>query len=88
LIRVYDFKKGNLRVVARPDTSASLIPARGQGDWETSGITDASALYGRGWFFFDIQMHHTTVPQPDSTLVPNTTTGEGGQLARIFIPGT
>ncbi len=88
LIRVYDFKKGDLRVVARPDTLASLIPTRGQGDWETSGITDASALFGRGWFFFDVQMHHTTVPQPDSSLVPNTTTGEGGQLARIFIPGT
>jgi hypothetical protein len=88
LIQVYDFKKHNLRVVARPDTPASLVPARGQGDWETSGITDASALFGRGWFFFDVQMHHTTVPQPDSTLVPNTTTGEGGQLARIFIPGT
>ena len=88
LMQVYDLKTQQLRVVARPDTAPSLIAARGQGDWETSGLTDASALYGRGWFFFDVQMHHTTVGQPDSTLTPNSTTGESGQLARIFIPGT
>jgi hypothetical protein len=88
LIRVYTFETGGIIAVARPDTPEELFATRGQGDWETSGLTDASALWGKGWFLFDIQMHHTSVPQPDSTLVPNTTTGESGQLARIYIPGT
>jgi hypothetical protein len=88
LIRVYNFATGSIVTVARPDTPEELFATRGQGDWETSGLTDASALWGEGWFLFDVQMHHTSVLQPDSTLVPNTTTGESGQLARIYIPGT
>jgi hypothetical protein len=89
LMYVYRFGTGKLRAVARPDTLASLIPARGQGDWESSGITNASSLWGKGWWLFDVQMHHTSVPQPDTaTLLPNTTTGESAQLLRIYIPGT
>jgi hypothetical protein len=89
LMYVYTFGTGKLRPVARPDTSASLIPARGQGDWESSGITDASSLWGKGWWLFDVQMHHTSVGQPDTaTLTPNATTGESAQLLRIYIPGT
>ena len=89
LMYVYGFGTGKLRAVARPDTFPSLIPARGQGDWETSGMTDASSLWGKGWWLFDVQMHHTSVGQPDTaTLTPNTTTGESAQLLRIFIPGT
>lgn len=89
LIWVYTLATGKLRAVARPDTSASLIPARGQGDWESSGATDASALWGKGWWLFDVQMHHTTVGQPDTaTLQPDATTGESAQLLRMYIPGT
>jgi hypothetical protein len=89
LMYVYTFANGKLRAVARPDTFASLIPARGQGDWESSGITDASSLWGRGWWLFDVQMHHTSVGQPDTaTLTPNATTGESAQFLRIYIPGT
>jgi len=89
LMYVYTFANGKLRAVARPDTFASLIPARGQGDWETSGITDASSLWGKGWWLFDVQMHHTSVGQPDTaTLTPNATTGESAQLLRIYVPGT
>ena len=89
LMYVYTFASGKLRAVARPDTYASLIPARGQGDWESSGITDASSLWGKGWWLFDVQMHHTSVGQPDTaTLTPNATTGESAQLLRIYIPGT
>jgi hypothetical protein len=89
LMYVYTFGNGKLRAVARPDTLASLIPARGQGDWESSGITDASSLWGKGWWLFDVQMHHTSVGQPDTaTLTPNATTGESAQLLRVYIPGT
>jgi hypothetical protein len=89
LMYAYTFGNGKLRAVARPDTFASLIPNRGQGDWETSGMTDASSLWGKGWWFFDVQMHHTIVGQPDTaTMTPNATTGENAQLLRIYIPGT
>jgi hypothetical protein len=89
LVYVYTFANGKLRAIARPDTFASLIPARGQGDWETSGMTDASSLWGKGWWLFDVQMHHTSVGQPDTlTMTPNGTTGENAQLLRIYIPGT
>jgi hypothetical protein len=89
LVYVYMFANGSLRAVARPDTFASLIERRGQGDWETSGMTDASSLWGKGWWLFDVQMHHTSVGQPDTaTLTPNATTGENAQLLRVYIPGT
>jgi hypothetical protein len=89
LMYVYSFANGKLRAVARPDTLASLIPTFGQGDWETSGMTDASSLWGKGWWLFDVQMHHTSVGQPDTlTMTPDGTTGENAQLLRIYIPGT
>jgi hypothetical protein len=90
LMYVYSFANGKLRAVARPDTLASLIPTFGQGDWETSGMTDASSLWGKGWWLFDVQMHHTSVGQPatSAAMTPNTSTGENAQLLRIYIPGT
>jgi hypothetical protein len=45
----------------------------GPGMWETSGIVDASALYGPGTWIFDVQAHVPTTPPADYTV-------EDGQL--------
>ena len=45
----------------------------GPGIWETSGIIDASALYGEGTWLFDVQAH-----PPTAAPAPNTV--EDGQL--------
>ena len=68
-------------------------PAGNQGAWETTGIVDASAAFGRGAFLLNVQAHSLWVEkapgddnngdgQPDFTYKR-----EGGQLALIRIPG-
>lgn len=88
-ILAYSLTTGDLRVVARVATPADIAADGGEGAWETSGIVSASRLWGKGWWLFDVQQHDTTVDQPaNPDLRPNTTTGEGGQLLRMFVPGT
>jgi hypothetical protein len=91
---------GTPEVVVRVDQSAdgegTDVDARPDGNWgawETSGIVDASAVFGRGAFLIDVQAHTLWVErapgddnngdgQPDFTYKR-----EGGQLALIRIPG-
>ena len=47
-------------------------------DEETSGVIDASALLGNGWYLLDVQAHYAA----DAELV------EGGQYVAIFDPGS
>jgi hypothetical protein len=72
--------------------------AAGQNSAETSGIVDASAWLGAGWWIFDVQAHTTqhsfgTVQsyQPlngDPALGPYTVRRENGQLLLLYIPGS
>ena len=87
-VLVYDLATGSLTPVARPDPSQDIIDARGVGAWETSGVIDASAFFGTGWWLLDVQAHYTDVPVPDMSLEPNSASGEGGQLELVYIPGT
>jgi hypothetical protein len=91
---------GAAQIVAKVDQSADGGPtdvdgrAPGNlGAWETSGIVDASTVFGRGAFLIDVQAHTLWVErapgddnngdgQPDFTYKR-----EGGQLALIRIPG-
>ncbi|MGH3027364.1 MAG: hypothetical protein ACRDMW_02295 [Gaiellaceae bacterium] len=91
---------GAPQIVAKVDQSADGGPtdvdgrAPGNlGAWESSGIVDASAVFGRGAFLIDVQAHTLWVEkapgddnngdgQPDFTYKR-----EGGQLALIRIPG-
>ena len=91
---------GAPQIVAKVDQSADGGPtdvdgrAPGNlGAWETSGIVDASAVFGRGAFLIDVQAHTLWIEkapgddnngdgQPDFTYKR-----EGGQLALIRIPG-
>ncbi len=69
-------------------------PAGSWGAWETSGIVDASAAFGPGWFLIDVQAGTLWVErapgddnngdgQPDFTYKR-----AGGQLLAIKIPGS
>ena len=86
---------GGLESVARR-CIAQDVDGRAPGNlgaWETSGIVDASAVFGRGAFLIDVQAHTLWIEkapgddnngdgQPDFTYKR-----EGGQLALIRIPG-
>jgi hypothetical protein len=84
-IVAYRIKDGALGVVARFDPSlfgpaAAADPAFLTNDEESSGIVDAERQLGRGWFFFDAQVH-TAKGLPAGT-GPNTIAElvENGQL--------
>jgi hypothetical protein len=65
---------------------------------ETSGIVDASAWLGDGWWIFDVQAHTTqetfatnqfyTPPNGGTTVGPYTVRRENGQLLLLYIPGS
>jgi hypothetical protein len=80
----YNFRTGQLRSVARVNTPSNIRP----GNWESSGIIDASNTLGSGWWLLDVQAHGATAPQPGPTLVPGSSTGEDGQLLALFVPGS
>jgi hypothetical protein len=83
-VLVYDIATEALRTVARVNTPSTLKP----GTWESSGVINAQGLLGRGWWLIDVQAHSTSAPQPGPTLVPDSSTGEDGQLLAVRIPGT
>ena len=87
-VLVYDLASGSLTPVARADPNQKLIEEKGLGAWESSGVVDASDVFGAGWWLLDVQAHYTTMRVPDQSLEPDTAKGEGGQLMLLFIPGT
>lgn len=56
-----------LRAVARVDTPSPLRP----GEWESSGVIDASDLLGAGRWLLDVQAHERKAPQPGPDLRPS-----------------
>jgi len=83
-VLTYNFKTKVITSVARVATPNTLRP----GTWESSGVIDAGYLLGRDWWLLDVQAHNSVAPQPGPTLVPNSSTGEDGQLLAIYIPGS
>lgn len=71
----------------------SADPAAKAGAWESSGIVDASSIWGPGTFLLDVQAHTIfvqTAPGPDLVAPPGPDwlyKREGGQLIAVFIPG-
>jgi hypothetical protein len=82
----YDLKTGALTVVAKVN-QAALDANAPQGNWESSGIVDASEVIGPGWFFVDIQAHSVLLQQ-EKRADGITYKREAGQLLLIKIPGT
>lgn len=88
----YDLATGELTVVAVVDQSA-FDPTADLGRWESSGIVDASAAFGRGAFLVDVQAHTISIEDAVGTEIDPTTgqlvnlKREGGQLLILRIPG-
>ena len=87
-------------VVAKVDQSADEGPTdvdpAGPGNlgaWESSGVVDASAIFGPGMFLIDVQAHSLWIEKADGPDVvapagPDWTfKREGGQLLLMKIPG-
>ena len=70
----------------------ALDPAADSGEWESTGIIDASAYFGEGAFLVNVQAHSLileTAPGPDITGdgEPDWTfKREGGQLLLLRLP--
>jgi len=79
-----------LSVVVRVDQLAD--PNAAQGAWESSGVVDVSAYFGRGAFLVNVQAHtliiiSQVVPDPTNPGGTIPLKRKGGQLLRMPIPG-
>jgi hypothetical protein len=92
----YDLATGDQEQVLEVDQSLDGDPrydtgsaVAGKGGWESSGIIDASSIWGPGWFLVDIQAGTLILESEAGFLGPNPVTfeREGGQLLRVRIPG-
>ena len=93
----HDLASGTNRVAAKVNQSADegpldkdANPAKGAlGAWESSGIVDASSVFGPGAFLIDVQAGTFVVTEEVRVEGPNTLTyqRDGGQLGLLRIPG-
>ena len=86
-VLVYDLDGGQLRTVARVATDLTA-PGAEPGSWASSGVLDASGLYGEDWWLLTVQAHTARTPQPGPDLSPGSSQGEDGQLLAVRIPGS
>lgn len=92
----YDFGSASRSVAATVDQSAD--PAALAGAWESSGIVDASSIYGPGTWLLNVQAHTLWIESEvrivtDPTRTPPATgpitfKREGGQLVLLTVPGS
>jgi hypothetical protein len=93
----YDLASGSLDAVLEVDQSLDETPgydvdtgsAARRGAWESSGIIDASSVWGPGWFLLDVQAGSLILESTPGTLggISVQFEREGGQLLRVKIPG-
>lgn len=84
----YDLVTGDLSVVAQVDQSAD--PAALAGAWESSGIVDASSIFGPGTWLLNVQAHTLWI-ETDNRIVTGTPLlfkREGGQLLLLTVSGS
>ncbi len=82
----YTLPAGPLVPVAQVDQSAR--PDLRPGSWESSGIIDASAVFGPGAFLVDIQAHGHEIEMAPSPHPGVTRMREAGQLLLFRAPGS
>ena len=92
----YDLATGALDAVFEVDQAldesagdVDLTPAANRGAWESSGIIDASAIWGEGWFLLDVQAGSYILESTPGQLGDRDVVfeREGGQLLRVYLPG-
>ena len=82
----YDLRTGALRVIAEVNQNVPGAPTTlVKGAWESSGIVDASSVFGRGAFLVDIQAHGWDVMVPGGNDPPAVQQREQGQLLLIKV---
>jgi glycerophosphoryl diester phosphodiesterase len=79
----YDLTTGISTVVAEVDQSMS--PVVNRGTWESSGIVDASAVFGPGAFLVDVQAHQWDMDAGTGNDAPAVPKRERGQLLLIKV---
>jgi len=94
----YDLDSGVLQAVIEVDQSLDETAgydvdggaAARKGAWESSGIIDASSIWGAGWFLIDVQAGSLILESTAGTLggISVQFEREGGQLLRVKIPGS
>jgi hypothetical protein len=101
----YDLATGTMTVVASVDQSAdegptdvdgppAVVQKGNLGSWESSGIVDASSVFGPGTFLVNVQAHTLWVEKApgEDNFAPAgpdfTFKREGGQLLLLTVPGT
>jgi hypothetical protein len=85
-----DLDRRTKRAVAEVDQSQD--PAALPGNWESSGIVDASRWLGRDMFLIDVQAHSLLFDRQQENVYGDsrpdvTTKREGGQLLALKLPG-
>jgi hypothetical protein len=80
----YNLATGISTVVAEVDQSMS--PVTNRGTWESSGIVDASEVFGPGAFLVDVQAHQWDMDAGTGNDPPAVPKRERGQLLLIRVP--
>jgi hypothetical protein len=82
----YDLASGALTVIAEVDQAQAGAPALNRGTWESSGIVDASAVFGPGAFLVDVQAHQWDMDAGTGNDAPAVPRRENGQLLLLRAP--
>jgi hypothetical protein len=82
----YDLATHDLDVVAEVDQSVPGSPVTNRGSWESSGILDASTLFGPGSFLIDVQAHGWDMDAGTGNDAPAVPKRERGQLLLLNVP--
>ncbi|MDQ3379834.1 MAG: hypothetical protein M3546_05885 [Actinomycetota bacterium] len=82
----YPFSTGIEQVVAEVNQAIPGAPTLNRGAWESSGIVDASAIFGPGAFLVDIQAHGWDVEILGGNDAPAIPKRENGQLLLLRAP--
>jgi hypothetical protein len=84
----YDLATGALTVVAEVNQSVPGAPSLAKGTWESSGIVDASSVFGPGAFLVDVQAHSWDMDAGTGNDAPAVPKRENGQLLLLRAPGS
>jgi hypothetical protein len=82
----YDLTTGSMQIVALVDQSSDPTGQR-LGAWESSGIVDASHVFGPGAFLLDVQAHGWEIAEAPSPFPGIFHRRENGQLMLLRVPG-
>ena len=82
----YDLETASFARAAEVDQSAQ--PSLPIGSWESSGIVDASSIFGPGTYLIDVQAHGWELQEAPSAIPNVISKREAGQLLLLELPGT